>query len=59
VGGGREQGKVQVSVGPQKRWRTWAFTRTIEKPGKWEVLVRNTKGDVIGRAPFEVIKRAD
>lgn len=52
--GGRERGTVAVSIGAQKRWRTWAFTRTIKKAGRWEVLVRDNAGNVIGRAPFEI-----
>ena len=52
---GRERGKVTVSVGTQKKWRTWAFTRTVNKAGKWEILVRNKDGLVIGRAPFEIL----
>ena len=52
---GRERGKVTVRVGAQKKWRTWAFTKTINKAGKWEILVRNKDGLIIGRAPFEIL----
>lgn len=55
VGGGKERGKVSVSVGAQKRWRTWAFTRTLNRPGRWEAIVRDVDGEVIGRAPFTLI----
>jgi hypothetical protein len=51
-----EQGTVVVSIGEQKKWRTWAFTKTIRKTGKWQVIVRNRDGEIIGRASFEVVE---
>ena len=52
---GKERGKVSVSVGAQKKWRTWAFNKTINKTGKWEILVRDKNDQVLGRAPFEIL----
>ncbi len=52
--GGRERGKTIVSVGAHPRWRTWAYTRGIQTPGKWKVIIRNSAGEIIGEAPFEV-----
>ena len=52
--GGKERGTVTVAIGAEKRWRTWAFTKTVRKPGKWNVVVRDKEGAVIGEAPFEI-----
>ncbi len=54
--GGRERGKATIKVGVSKRWRTWAYTRTVKAPGKWEIIVRNRAGEVIGRTPFEIVE---
>jgi hypothetical protein len=56
VDGGQERGTVKVSIGAQKKWRTWAFTRTLRKPGQWQVIVRDASGQVIGRAPFNLVE---
>lgn len=53
-GGGAPHGDVTLAVGPAARWRTWAYTRTAQTPGSWTALVKNHKGDVLARAPFEV-----
>lgn len=52
---GKERGKISVSVGAQKKWRTWAYTRTIRTTGKWEILVRDKDEQLLGRAPFEIL----
>ncbi|MCP4679597.1 MAG: DUF2914 domain-containing protein [Deltaproteobacteria bacterium] len=54
-GSDKERGKVNVSVGAQLRWRTWAYTRSVKKPGRYNVMVRNVDGDIIARAPFEIV----
>ncbi len=53
---GKERGKVSVSVGAQKKWRTWAFSRMVNKAGKWEVIVRDKDENVIGRTLFEIVE---
>ncbi len=53
-GSDKERGKVRVSIGAQPRWRTWAYTRTVKKPGRYRVLVRNADEDIIATAPFEI-----
>ncbi len=53
-GGGTAHGDVTLAVGPAPRWRTWAFTRTASQAGSWTAVVKNKKGDVLARAPFEV-----
>jgi hypothetical protein len=53
-GGGAPHGDVKLSVGPAPRWRTWAYTRTAGTAGSWTVVVKNRKGDVLARAPFDV-----
>ena len=52
---GKERGKVSVRIGAQKKWRTWAFSRHINKAGKWEILVRDKDDQLLGRAPFEIL----
>ena len=51
---GPSQGLVTLEVGAAPRWRTWAWTRTPKKVGTWEAVVRNTKGEVLARTPFEI-----
>lgn len=53
-GGGTPHGDVTLAVGAAARWRTWAYTRTARTPGSWTAVVKNRKGDVLARAPFEV-----
>jgi hypothetical protein len=53
-GGGIPHGDVTLAVGPAPRWRTWAYTRTAAMAGAWTAVVKNKKGDVLARAPFEV-----
>jgi hypothetical protein len=53
--GGSERGTVTVRIGPQKKWRTWAFSKVVRKVGTWQVIVRNRNGDLLGRAQFEVV----
>ncbi len=55
LGDGKERGTVTVRVGAQKRWRTWAFTRVATKVGKWQVVVRDAQGKLIGTTPFEIV----
>jgi hypothetical protein len=51
---GKERGGVAVKVGAQPKWRTWAFHSHVNKPGKWQAIVKNEAGQVLGRAPFVV-----
>ncbi len=53
-GGGAPHGDVTLAVGPAARWRTWAYTRTASTAGSWTAIVKNRKGEVLARAPFEV-----
>jgi hypothetical protein len=53
--GGASRGNITLPVGAEKRWRTWAFTRTAREPGKWVAVVKNDRGEVLARAPFEVV----
>jgi Protein of unknown function (DUF2914) len=53
-GGGVSHGDVTLAVGPAARWRTWAYTRTASTAGTWTAVVKDKKGDVLARAPFEV-----
>jgi hypothetical protein len=53
-GGGAPHGDVTLAVGAAPRWRTWAYTRTASTAGSWTAVVKNRKGQVLARAPFEV-----
>jgi hypothetical protein len=53
-GGGAPHGDVTLPVGAAPRWRTWAYTRTAHVAGSWTAVVKNRKGEVLARAPFEV-----
>jgi hypothetical protein len=53
-GGGAPHGDVKLAVGAAPRWRTWAYTRTASTAGSWTAVIKNKKGDVLARAPFEV-----
>lgn len=53
-GGGAPHGDVTLPVGAAPRWRTWAYTRTARVAGSWTAVVKNRKGEVLARAPFEV-----
>ena len=53
-GGGAPHGDVTLAVGAAPRWRTWAYTRTASTAGSWTAVVKNKKGEVLARAPFEV-----
>ena len=51
---GASHGQVTLEVGAAPRWRTWAWTRGPKQPGSWEAVVRNAKGDILARTPFEI-----
>jgi len=53
-GGGASHGNVKLDVGAEPRWRTWAFTRTARTVGAWTAVVKDHRGDVLARAPFEI-----
>jgi len=52
--GGKERGGVTVKVGPQPRWRTWAYHSHFKKPGLYYAIVRSAEGQVLGKAPFVI-----
>lgn len=53
--GEKERGRVTLKVGASPRWRTWSFTRLAKKPGTYDVVVYDAKGEEIGRTDFEVV----
>jgi hypothetical protein len=53
-GGGASHGNVTLAVGEAPRWRTWAFTRTAHVAGAWTAVVKDSRGEVLARAPFEI-----
>lgn len=53
-GGGASRGNVTLAVGAEPRFRTWAFTRAARVAGAWTAVVKDGRGEVLARAPFEV-----
>lgn len=47
-------GNVRLDVGAAPRWRTWAFSRAIDRAGEWTAVVRDAEGRVLAREPFSV-----
>lgn len=54
-GGGPSVGHIPLSVGAERRWRTWAYTKNARKPGEWMAIIKNGSGDILARAPFEIM----
>jgi hypothetical protein len=53
---GESSGHVTLEVPANvSRFRTWAWTRHVYTPGRWQVVVRDMDGHVIARRPFEVV----
>jgi hypothetical protein len=48
------RGNVELDVGPAKRWRTWASTRTIDQIGTWQAVVTTKDGRELARQSFDV-----
>lgn len=46
--------KVELRVGDKSRWRTWALRRSVKAVGTWTVVVKDGKGNELGRRTFEV-----
>ncbi|MBZ0121540.1 MAG: DUF2914 domain-containing protein, partial [Sandaracinaceae bacterium] len=38
------------------RWRTWAYSRNVSRPGRWQAVVRDAEGRVIARRAFDVVE---
>ncbi len=53
--GGKAIGNIKLDIGPSRRFRTWASTRGARKTGEWMAVVKNSSGEVLARAPFEMI----
>lgn len=47
-------GNVPLTVGAAPRWRTWAFSRAVDRAGEWAAVVRDGEGRVLAREPFTV-----
>ncbi len=54
---GESAGHVALEIPANvPRFRTWAYTRHVYTPGRWEVVVRAPDGSVIARRPFDVVE---
>lgn len=51
---GAERGRIELRVGASPRWRTWAYTELAQDVGEWEAIVRDARGDIIGKQSFAV-----
>lgn len=49
-------GDIKLPVGAERRWRTWAFTRTAHRSGEWTAVVKNARGEVLAERAFTVTK---
>lgn len=57
---GEEVGFVELHVPERReRWRTWAETRRVRRPGQWQVVVRTLEGEEVGRVDFVVAQRLE
>jgi hypothetical protein len=50
-----DKGLVTLDVGRSPKWRTWAFSRTLDEPGTWTAIVKTTDGRELARTEFEVV----
>ncbi len=51
---GETTGHVALDVPHSRRWPTWAYTRHVYEPGRWEAVVRGPDGRVLARRAFDV-----
>ncbi len=52
-------GHVELVVpAATQRWRTWGKTNLIDKPGRWNAVLRDGSGKELARTPFEVMAAA-
>lgn len=52
---GEQAGLVNLSVpGNKPRWRTWGRTYNINRDGRWTAVVRDSRGEELGRTEFTV-----
>jgi DUF2914 family protein len=54
---GESTGHVALEVPANvARFRTWAYTRHVYEPGRWEAAVRDSSGRVVARRAFDVVE---
>lgn len=52
---GYTTGDVSLTVPANaRRWRTWAYSRYVQRAGAWDAVVRTPEGEVVGTVPFVV-----
>jgi hypothetical protein len=47
---------VELKIAPGPRYRTWAWATAWRLAGRYRVVARDGAGNVLARAPFEVIE---
>lgn len=56
---GQQVGLVNLSVpGNKPRWRTWGRTYNINRDGRWTAVVRDSRGEELGRTEFTVRRQS-
>lgn len=57
--GGHSAGGLNLSVpGNKPRWRTWGRTYNIKQGGRWTAVVRDSRGEELGRTEFTVRRQS-
>lgn len=52
---GEQVSPVNLSVpGNKPRWRTWGRTYNVNRDGRWTAVVRDSRGEELGRTEFTV-----
>lgn len=56
---GHSAGGLNLSVpGNKPRWRTWGRTSNIKQDGRWTAVVRDSRGEELGRTEFTVRRQS-
>ena len=53
--GGAARGNVKLDVGASPRFRTWAYSRSVDQRGTWTAVVATADGKELARQSFEVL----
>ena len=52
---GEARGHVTLDVpAGAPRWRTWAYTRLVDEPGRWQAVVRHPDCRELARRAFDI-----
>lgn len=51
---GTKHSPVELTVGPQRSWRTWAYTTNARTLGTWTAVFESSSGEPIARRSIEL-----